>query len=279
MDGVDLFGTYSDIILQARLIACRAFRKVEGISGHLACRGAGGYQFVLVSCSLFHGFISLLYNFRCIVSDCYLGMFIVSADSFLWWIISLNACKFLIVSPSPFSEGFCEVWAVQVTFSFTFVSARYHRAITSPRPQLQEKVHFFVISLRQRMQFFTLSFTEVATLGGFWLHAGISFQLPASRSVQPHSVCVQLQTPKVNCQSLFPDLKIAPQCKFFGLCFRQWGVSLLFLMRFAMNLKISFVLSNTLGVCSSVRSSAMKPELEVGELFYCSVIQVMSDSL
>ena len=72
----------------------------------------------------------------------------MSADSFLWWIISLNACKFLFVSPSPFSEGFCEVLAVQVTFIFTFVSARYHRAITSPRPQLQEKVHFFVISLR-----------------------------------------------------------------------------------------------------------------------------------
>lgn len=138
-------------------ITCRAFRKVEGISTYLACKGAGGYQFILVSCSLFHGFISLLYNFRCIVSDCYLAMFIVSADSFLWWIISLNACKFLIVSPSPFSEGFCEVLAVQVTFIFTFVSARYHRAITSPRPQLQEKVHFFVISLRWRTQFFTLS--------------------------------------------------------------------------------------------------------------------------
>ena len=46
-----------------------------------------------------------------------------------------------------------------------------------------------------------------------------------------------------------------------------------------MNLNIAFVLSNTLGVCSSDLSSAMEPELEVGELLYCSVTQVMSDSL
>lgn len=69
---------------------------------------------ILVSYSFFYSFNSLFYNLKCIISDRYLGMLIVSADSLLWWIISLNVCKFLIVSPSPFSERDCEVLAAEV---------------------------------------------------------------------------------------------------------------------------------------------------------------------
>lgn len=75
------------------MIACRAFRKVEGISTYLACKGTGGYQFILVSCSLFHGFIS-----SCIISDllfqivilgCLLCLLILSCGgSFPWMLVS-----------------------------------------------------------------------------------------------------------------------------------------------------------------------------------------------